>query len=285
MLSRRRFLSLAIPATAVVACSRPAGTTLERARDTGAIRVGISGEQPYGYIDPSGRVTGAQPEVARAVLSHIGVAEIDAVSVPFGELIPGLRSGQFDLITAGMAVTPERCRSVAFTRPDFVAFPAFLVPDGNPRGIESFRDVARTGTRLAVLAGAAEIDYARAAGVPGDQLEIVPGQSDLFRSVVSRRVPAGALTRISLADELRRNPGAPVEVTDTVQPEIDGRPIVPGAAFAVRMGENDLLAAFNAELTALQASGEWLRITEPFEFTSQNLPPPDLTTADLCAAG
>ncbi len=283
MLSRRRLLALTITAGAAVACSRPAGNTLEQARATGAIRVGISGEQPYGYIDSSGRVTGAQPEVARAVLARLGVDGLDAVRVPFAELIPGLQSGQFDLITAGMAVTPGRCREVAFTRPDFVALPAFLVREGNPEDIESFRDVARSGARLAVLAGAAEIDYARAAGVPDDQLEIVQTQSALFRSVEEERVTAGALTRISLADELRRNPGSGVEVTEGVEPVVDGRPIVPGAAFAVRTGESDLLAAFNRELTALQASGEWLRITEPFAFTRENLPPPDLTTADLCA--
>lgn len=283
MLSRRRLLALTITAGAAVACSRPAGSTLEQARATGAIRVGISGEQPYGYIDSSGRVTGAQPEVARAVLARLGIDGLDAVRVPFAELIPRLQSGQFDLITAGMTVTPGRCREVAFTRPDFVALPAFLVREGNPQEIESFRDVARSGARLAVLAGAAEIDYARAAGVPDDRLEIVQSQSALFRSVEDERVPAGVLTRISLADELRRNPGSGVEVTDGVKPVVDGRQVIPGAAFAARTGESDLLDAFNRELTALQSSGEWLRITEPFAFTRENLPPPDLTTADLCS--
>jgi polar amino acid transport system substrate-binding protein len=282
MLSRRRLLALTITTGAAAACSRPTGSTLEQARAMGAIRVGISGEQPYGYIDTSGRVTGAQPEVARAVLAGLGIDGLDAVRVPFAELIPRLRSGQFDLITAGMTVTPGRCREVAFSRPDFVALPAFLVHEGNPRGIESFRDVARSGARLAVLEGAAEIDYARAAGVSEEQLEIVDSQSALLRSVAGERVPAGALTRISLVDELRRNPGSGVEVTDAADPVVDGRPVIPGAAFAVRTGESDLLAAFNRELTALQASGEWLRITEPFAFTRDNLPPPDLTTTDLC---
>ena len=283
MLSRRQLLALTLPtACAAVACGRPSGTTLERARAAGTIRIGISGEQPYSYTDAAGRVTGAQPEVARAVLGRIGVPGIEAVRVPFHELLPRLREGQFDLVAAGMAVTPDRCRQVAFTRPDFVAFPAFLVHKGNPRRIDSFRDVARSGARLAVLAGAAEIDYARAAGVPDDRLEIVDSQSTLFRSVADGRVPAGALTRISLVDVLSRNPGSGLTVTDAVEPVVGGRRIVPGAAFAVRFGEEDLLAAFNPELAALQASSEWLRITEPFGFTRNNLPPPDLTTEALC---
>jgi polar amino acid transport system substrate-binding protein len=285
MLSRRRFLALTVPACAVVACSRPSGTTLERARAAGAIRIGIAGEHPYSYADTDGRVTGAQAEVARVVLDRIGVPGLDAVQVPFSELVPRLREGQFDLVAAGMAVTPDRCREVAFTRPDFVAFPAFLVREGNPRKIESFRDVARSRARLAVLAGAIEIDYAHAAGVRDEQLEVVASQSELFRSVADERVAAGVLTRISLVDELRRNPGSGLAVTDAVEPVVDGRKVVPGAAFAVRIGEADLLAAFDRELTAMQASGEWLRITEPFGFTPDNLPPPDLTTEALCKAG
>ncbi|MHA6627657.1 ectoine/hydroxyectoine ABC transporter substrate-binding protein EhuB [Pseudonocardia sichuanensis] len=282
MLSRRRLLALTIPAGAAVACSRPAGSTLERARADGAIRVGVSGEQPYSYVDSAGRVTGSQPEVARAVLARLGIDGLAAVRVPFADLIPQLQAGVFDLITAGMTVKPDRCREVAFTRPDFVAPPAFLVQEGNPREIESFRDVARSEVRLAVIAGGVEIDYARAAGVPDDQLEIVDGQSELLRSVASERVAVGALTRISLVDELRRNPGAGVEVTEAVEPVVGGRPVVPAAAFAVRTGENDFLEAFNAELAALQASGEWLRITEQFGFTRENLPPAGLTTSELC---
>jgi polar amino acid transport system substrate-binding protein len=282
MLSRRRLLALTVTAGAVAACGQPSGSSLERARAAGTIRIGISGEQPYSYADADGRVTGAQPEVARAVLERIGVPGLDAVQVPFHDLIPRLRDGQFDLVAAGMAVTPDRCRDVAFTRPDFVAFPAFLVPEGNPKKIRSFRDIARSRVRLAVLAGASEIDYARAAGVPDDRLEIVDSQSALFRGVADERVAAGVLTRISLVDVLRRNPGSGLIVTDTVEPVVDGRRVVPGAAFAVRIGENDLLAAFDPALTELQASGEWLRITEPFGFTRDNLPPPDLTTAALC---
>jgi polar amino acid transport system substrate-binding protein len=247
------------------------------------LRIGISGERPYGYTDPGGRVTGAQPEVARAVLARIGVGGIAAVQVPFDELLPRLQDGQFDLVAAGMTVTPGRCARAAFTRPDFVAPPAFLVPGGNPRGFATFRDVARAGVRLAVLAGAVEIDYARAAGVPDDRLEITNGQSELFRRVASEDVPVGALSAISLADELRRNPGSGLEVTGPVIPLVDGRAVVPGAAFAVRTGEDELRSAFDTELTALQESGEWLRITAPFGLTADNLPPPGLTTESLCA--
>lgn len=281
MLSRRRLLTLT--PLALVACAQPTGTTLERARQAGVLRIGISGERPYSYISGSGEVTGAQPAVARAVLARMGVGGLEAVQMPFAELIPGLREGAFDLIAAGLTITPQRCTEVAFTRPDFVAPPAFLVPDGNPRGIGTLQGVVRSGVRLAVLDGSSELTYARSAGVTEENLLLSDSQSSLFRDVVGGRAQVGALTAISLADELRRNPGSGVEITDPVEPTVDGRTVVPAAAFAAHTGETDLLAAFDAELTALQDSGEWLTLTEPFGMDAGNLPDRDLTTAQLCS--
>ncbi|MBC8091209.1 MAG: ectoine/hydroxyectoine ABC transporter substrate-binding protein EhuB, partial [Pseudonocardia sp.] len=266
-----------------VACARPTGTTLEQARRSGVLRIGISGERPYGYVAGSGAVTGAQPEVARAVLARLGIGGVEAVQVRFADLIPGLREGRFDLVAAGMAITPPRCAEVAFTRPDFIAPPAFLVPEGNPRGIGTFQGVVRAEVRLAVIDGSAEFTYARSAGVPEDLLDVVDTQRSLFRDVVDGRSDVGALTAISLRDELRRNPGTAVEITRSVEPTISGRTVIPAAAFAARLGETDLLIAFDTELTALHNSGEWARITEPFGLGAENLPAPDLTTAALCA--
>lgn len=286
MLSRRRLLTLAplaLSPLAMAACAQPTGTTLERARQAGALRIGISGERPYSYVGGDGAVTGAQPEVARAVLARMGVDGLEAVQVRFADLIPGLRDGMFDMIAAGLTVTPERCAEIAFTRPDFVAPPAFLVADGNPRGIGTFQGVVRAGVRLAVLDGSSELTYARSAGVAEENLLLSDSQSSLFRDVVGGRAQAGALTAISLADELRRNPGSGVEITDPVAPTVDGRTVVPAAAFAARTGETDLLTAFDAELTALQDSGEWLTLTEPFGMDAGNLPDRDLTTGQLCS--
>ncbi len=160
---------------------------------------------------------------------------------------------------------------------------AFLVPDGNPRGIGTFQGVVRAGVRLAVLDGSSELTYARSAGVAEENLLLSDSQSSLFRDVVGGRAQAGALTAISLADELRRNPGSGVEITDPVAPTVDGRTVVPAAAFATRTGETDLLTAFDVELAALQDSGEWLTLTEPFGMDAGNLPDRDLTTAQLCS--
>ncbi len=259
--------------------------TLERARAAGTIRVGIANEAPYGFTNEQGQVTGESVEVARAVLGRLGIPELEATTVEFGELIPGLTlSRQFDMVTAGMFITPERCRAAAFSAPDYTAPTAFLVPQGNPAGVTTFDAVRDQNLTLAVLSGAVEQGYATDSGIPEGQLQVLGDQNALLQAVTTGRADAAALTNISLNDVVSKNPGAPVEVTAGFFPVIDGEELVSAGGFVFRQGEDDILQAFNTELKALQESGEWLTIVEPFGFTQDNLPGPDVTTESLCAA-
>jgi len=51
-----------------------AETTLEKVRQQGYIRVGFANEAPFGYATPAGKLTGEAPEVAKAVLTRMGIA-------------------------------------------------------------------------------------------------------------------------------------------------------------------------------------------------------------------
>ena len=93
-----------------------AQSTLERIRETNQVRVAIADEAPYGYRDANGRVTGEAPEIARVILERIDPEiEIEWISTDFGQLIPGLQVGEFDIAAAGMFITPERCAAAAFS--------------------------------------------------------------------------------------------------------------------------------------------------------------------------
>jgi polar amino acid transport system substrate-binding protein len=282
VLSRRRLITGVVAGTGGGllrgACSPDDRPVLERIRADGAVRIGVSGEQPFSYSDSSGRITGQSPEVARAVLAQLGAATLEAVQLPFAQLLDGLLDGQYDLLAAGLSITPDRCARVAFSRPDFVAPTAFLVRAGNPLGLRTFGDVAVAGVPMAVLDGSVEQADARAVGV--DPVLAVDSQSALVRAVLDEQAPVAALTAISLADALRRQPGSGLEVTGPVERVAAQLP--PAGGFAFRPADLDLRDAFDALLAALQSSGEWLRLSAPFGFTAANLPPAGLTTAALC---
>ncbi|MFR9800728.1 transporter substrate-binding domain-containing protein [Pseudonocardia sp. RS010] len=288
LVSRRSLLAGAAAlggAAALAGCGSRAASALERMQDDGVARIGIAGERPYGYSATDGTVTGEAPAVARAVLAGLGVGGLEAIQVPFDRLLDALLAEQFDIVTAGTTITPERCARVAFSQPDFVAPLAFLVAEGNPLGIRTFDGVRRAGVPLGVLSGSAEHEYALAAGVSPEAIRTYDGQSTLFRAVVVGDVPAAVLTRLSLLDALARNPGAPVEVTPGVAALVnaDGERVFPMGAFAFRPEDTALRTAFDVGLHDLQSSGRWLEIVRPFGFTAENLPPPGVTTGSLCA--
>jgi polar amino acid transport system substrate-binding protein len=281
MLSRRHLLTAVGVGVLTAGCGRDRRSTFQRITQDGSVRIGISNEMPFSYLDSNGQATGESPEVARAVLAGIGVRTLQAVQRPFEELIPGLLHGLFDIIAAGMQVNPERCGRVLFSEPDLLTPTGLLVQRNNPLRLHSFADVHRAGVSIVVMSGGVEETLAASAGVPPDRIEKVEFSDDLYQAVADGRAPVGSLTDISLRSVVQRHPASSLEVV-----RVSGRtaPRIPAAAFAFRREDVDLRDAFNAGLTRLRTSGDWLRITAPFGVAEWDLPPTTLTTEQLCRA-
>ncbi|CAM05441.1 amino acid ABC transporter substrate-binding protein (PAAT family) [Saccharopolyspora erythraea NRRL 2338] len=293
-LDRRNFLlgaaGGALAVVAATACSRvglgaepDGGTLLERLRERGEVRVGFANESPYGFINSEAELTGESPEVARVIYQRLGVERLVPIPSEFGALISGLKVGLFDMIGAGMSVTPSRCEEVLFTNPHFIAPAAFLVPAGNPQGIRTFEDVAaKPDFRLGVLIGAVEADYAEASGVPASRITPYADQPSGLDAVLTDRVDGFALTTISLKDALSKRQDAPLEITPGFVPIVQGRPEYTAGAFAFLPDQTNIVNAFNQQLAELKASGELLRIMAPFGFSQEEMT--NLTSAELCSA-
>src|SRR5438128_6899053 len=174
-----------LSAAAVIAVSTfataSAETTLERAKKQGFIRIGFANEAPFAYATPDGKLTGEAPEIAKVILKRMGIPEVDGVLTEFGSLIPGVKAKRFDIIAAGMFINPKRCKEIAFSEPSYGIGEAILVKQGNPKGIKDYSSIAANhDLKLAVMAGAVEVGYAKDSGVPQDQLVIFPDQSSLL---------------------------------------------------------------------------------------------------------
>ncbi|MQA96089.1 MAG: ectoine/hydroxyectoine ABC transporter substrate-binding protein EhuB [Streptosporangiales bacterium] len=261
------------------------GGTLEKAKSAGSISIGFANESPYGYTDASGKLTGEAPELARVIFKALGINEVKGVQVDFGGLIAGLNAKRFDIVAAGMFITPERCQQVAFSEPEYCGLTGFLVPKGNPDDITKLEDVAaKPDFKIGVMTGAVEKGYAEGAGVRADQIEVFNDQTAAFEGLEAERVGAVCLTAISLRDVLKKHPGAPFEVTAPYAPKVDGKEQFGCGGFAFRKGDKDLLDAFNAELKKLKDGNKLLPIIQPFGFTEAELPG-EHTAAELCGAG
>lgn len=248
---------------------------LQQAQDDG-ITIGIANERPYGY-EEDGEATGEAPELARAILERLDVTDVDFEVVEFGALINGLSAGRFDMIAAGMFITPERAEQVDFVDPDYCATTAFAVPDGNPLGLSDFASIITTGARLGVLSGAVEEGYAGDSGVPGAQVSAFQTTPDVFDALTAGRIDAVALTAITVREQVADLDG--FEATEGFVPVIDGVEQLGCGGFAFALGNDDIVAAFNEELDEMQADDEVLPVIERFGFTSAEVEAAEAVTA------
>ncbi|PAD14790.1 ectoine/hydroxyectoine ABC transporter substrate-binding protein EhuB [Shouchella clausii] len=253
------------------------------------IQVGVANEEPYGYIDTdAGEVTGASPEIARAVLQKMGYEDIEGTVVDFGALIQGVNSGQFDIVTAGMDIQPERCANGNFGNIEMQYGEGIVVASGNPLNITSYEDIAEDpDIRVALMAGANQEAMLLALGA--DESQFVSGNSiaDNIAAVENGQADVMVATDATANSAAQNNTSGKVEfVEDFTQPVIDGEEqIAYGAAvFPQSEAGEEMREEYNAALQELIDSGELLEIIEPFGFTEANLPPEDITMEDRCNA-
>ncbi|MHB1407437.1 MAG: ectoine/hydroxyectoine ABC transporter substrate-binding protein EhuB [Desulfitobacteriaceae bacterium] len=249
-------------------------TAFEKAKRQGFVTVGFANEAPYAYATPDGKLTGESVEVARVILKKLGINEMNGVLTEFGSLIPGLNARRFDMITAGMWVTPERAKQVAFANPDYQIGEGLAVKAGNPLNLHSYKDIAANPkVKVGVMTGAIEAKYLTDSGVAQAQLVTVPDQPSAIAALQAGRVDAITMSGPALQTVLTAAKDQKIEkVSDFTQPVINGKSVVGYGAAVFRKDDNDFREAFNKELADLEKSGELLKILQPFGFTQENLP-------------
>lgn len=257
------------------------GGLLEKLRADGKVRIGFAGEEPYGFED-NGKPSGESPAVVGYIFEQLGVPQLEATVAEFGSLIPALNAGRFDVVAAGMSILPERCANALFSEPVYVGSTAIMLKAGNPFGITDLASVAQHGDfRLGVMTGAVEKSFATAAGVKDGQIKTVAEQPDGVDQIKAGRLDGFCLTAASLNWLAKKNEG--VEVTSPFVPIVDGVNQAGAGGAVFRTDARDVVDAFNVELKKLHENKDkFLELVSPFGFDETNLPPADLTTADLC---
>lgn len=282
-----KLLAGSAAALALGACSSTGGegTTLEQIQEEGVVNVGFANERPYAYQESDGTITGQSVEIARAIFEEMGIEELEGTVVTFDSLISGLNARNFDAVTAGMYITPERCENAAFAEPEYRIGIGIAVQEGNPNDINSYEDLANNpDLTVAVMAGAIERDYMLANGVAEEQIQQVNDISAVITALDSGRVDAITMTDLTLRTALQGQDAENIQVVEDVeQPTVDGEEVIGYGAAVFHPEDEELLAEYNRILAEFKESGELLELMEPFGFTEENLPG-DVTTAELCEA-
>jgi polar amino acid transport system substrate-binding protein len=269
---------------AAAGASMAGAVTLKEIKDRGFVRIAVANEIPYGFVDPSGAAKGAGPDVAAAVLAKLGMKgdDIQWVVTNFSSLIPGLQANRFDMTAAEMAIRPERCKKVAYSEPNSSYGEGMLVMDGNPKAVTSYADFAKGDQKIAVMAGADQLQMLQKLGVPEANIVTIASNADAISTVSTGRADAYAATGLT-ASELAGKSDKVEIVKDFKDPVIDGKEARSWGGFNFNSDSKDLRDAFNKELEAFKKTDDWKKIMTSYGFT-----PADIqgsmakTTEQLC---
>jgi ABC-type amino acid transport substrate-binding protein len=147
-------LAILVAVLAVVAngaMARP-GTTDNplKLRKPGTLTVGMTLQfKPQMYLDANGKPAGYDVVLLKALARQMKV-KLDIKNLDFNGLIPGLVAKKFDMVSVGLTATPERKKSISFSRP-YVPYAQILAArtgDTTPATLAAWNSSDKTITSL-----------------------------------------------------------------------------------------------------------------------------------------
>ncbi len=284
--TRSRTLVTALAALAATAMTAAAANavTLKEITDRGYIRIAVANEIPYGYVDPNGDAKGAGPEVATAVVEALGIKaeNIQWVVTNFSSLIPGLQANRFDMTAAEMAIRPERCQKVVYSEPNTSYGEGLLVAKGDPKNLHTYSDFTKGDAKVAVMAGADQLQMMQSLGVPEGNIVTIAANADAISTVATGRADAYAATGLTASNLAKKSDKVEL-APDFVDPVVDGKEARSWGGFNFNSDSQALRDAFNAELVKFKKTDAWKKILSDYGFTPADIAGSTAkTTAELC---
>ncbi|WP_156856031.1 ectoine/hydroxyectoine ABC transporter substrate-binding protein EhuB [Oceanobacillus sp. AG] len=256
---------------------------LEALKESGTVTVGFANEAPYAYED-NGELKGAAVDIAQAVFEELGIENMDSQLADFSQLIPGVQAGQFDVVTAGMAIQPARCENALFAEPEMQYGEGLVVPAGNPNDIHSYKDIAdNPDLTVVVMEGATEIGFLLDEGVSEDQITTASDIPSTFSAVQAGRADATTGTEMTVRMALESFDSDDLEFVESFeQPDIEGVPSYGAAAFS--LDNEELRDAYNEVLAELKEDGTVAELLEANGFNGETnfVADGEVTTEQVC---
>lgn len=214
------------------------------------LRVGtLSDSRPNAYQE-NGQFTGFDNELLRDIAAKEGL-KLEFVSVDFSALLGQVASGTFDIGSAAIAQTDARKKTVAFSDP--YNYQALGIETTATGGVTDENSLA--GKRIGVVQGTVS-DTWLAANAPNAVAVRFPNDAAALSALKSSGIAGAVFDQASAEDYATKNPGLKVtkEITTTIP-----------HGYAVKKGNNDLLAKLNDGIKKTIADGTWQKVHQQFE--------------------
>src|SRR5699024_1308270 len=71
---------------------------LEELQEKGTVKIGFANEEPYGYQNEDGEITGASVDTAKAVFKELGIDEVEGHLTDYDQLVSGLAADRKSVV-------------------------------------------------------------------------------------------------------------------------------------------------------------------------------------------
>ncbi|NTE89239.1 transporter substrate-binding domain-containing protein [Agrobacterium rubi] len=224
-------------------------------------------EPPFNYRNKQCVLTGSDVELARTVLSMIGIENVEFIETEFSNLLSGLEQHRWDM-TTGLFDTPERRKIAAFSRPIWALSDGLLVRKGNPEQLSGYASIAvNSEYKLTAIHDQVQHKAALAAGIPEDRIVLNATYDEAANAVLEGRVDAYASVAIAHQGYLKQNLNTNLDV---IPVPLEERAAAFGA-FGFRQSDSELKDAVDAALTQCLGSDEHRTMMRNHGFTDADI--------------
>jgi ABC-type amino acid transport substrate-binding protein len=251
-------MAIGLVAIALAACGGPDSPSPASgsAIDYGLVQPGTitaavtAGDYPFVSPDASGRPVGLLVDLNNMIASRMGLDIVyKTTTVQAG--LPGLTSGQYDMMSVGLVASDERKKSVAFTRPVFWGQNVIVVP--NDSTAKTLADFA--GKRVGSGANSTQEDFAKK-NLSSAQLVSEATDSAGVNQLLAHNLDAMVLGSTHVGQIFQQHPGVLKVALTSPQDQ-------PGA-MAVNKKLTKFLADYDQQLAALANDGTFLKLYQKY---------------------
>lgn len=215
----------------------------------GTLKIGMEGTYPpFTYKDDKGVLTGFDVDIARAVAAKMGL-RAEFVLTEWSGILAGLQANKYDVIVNQVGITPERQKTIGFSRPYAYSSPQIIVRKAGSFAPKTLADLK--GKRVGVGLGSNFEKQLRA--VSGINVVTYPGAPEYLADLAAGRLDAAYNDRL-LVGYLIQQRGLPVRGAGVIG---DAEAV----GIAMKKNNTALKAAVDRALLSLRADGTYAKIS------------------------
>ncbi len=223
-------------------------SVIEKIIRSGKMRVGMSTFVPWAMQSKTGEWIGFEIDVAKRLAQDMGV-KVEFVPTKWEGLIPGLLTGKFDLIIAGMMGTPQRALKINFTIPYDYSYMHICAHKKVAAGVKSYRDLNKPEVTLLARNGTTSV-IAVKKYMPKAKLRLFSDDGSMIQELLNGNAHAIVASSPQPAQLVAKHPETLFLMDESLMKE----PI----SIGVRKGDPDTLAYLNNWIIVVRNDG-WLK--------------------------